>query len=153
MALRSRYRYRLTRVWNPDGPMVLFIGLNPSTADATHDDPTVRRCVRFARDWGFGGLLLGNLYAHRATRPADLAAAASPVGRGNDQALRAMAGMAGSVIVAWGNGGLGNGRDVAVLGLLERPVLCLGTTARGAPRHPLYVAAGTRPVPYRPQYR
>ncbi len=62
------YRYALGRIWNPTTPPALFIGLNPSTADARQDDPTIRRCIRFARDWGYGGLLMGNLYAYRGMK-------------------------------------------------------------------------------------
>lgn len=85
------YRYALRRTWDPARPAALFVGLNPSTADAERDDPTTRRCVRFARDWGFGGLLVGNLFAYRATRPRDLRAAAEPVGPENDWWLAALA--------------------------------------------------------------
>jgi len=65
----GRYRYALRRVWDPRNPSVLFIGLNPSTADHQQDDPTIRRCIRFARDWGFGELIAANLFAFRTKSP------------------------------------------------------------------------------------
>lgn len=141
------YRYALRRAWDASRPPALFVGLNPSTADAERDDPTIRRCIRFARDWGYGGVLVGNLFAFRATRPVDLKAAAAPVGRANDRWLRALAGEAAIVVVAWGNDGRHRGRDRAVLDLLGA-VHCLGTTRSGAPRHPLYVRAAATPVAY-----
>ena len=97
-----RYRYLLTRSWNPSAPTVLFIGLNPSTADAEHDDATSRICMRYAQRWGFGTLLLANLFAWRATQPADLFAAARPIGPRNNHTLRALQAQAQLVICAWG---------------------------------------------------
>jgi hypothetical protein len=139
------WRYSLTRDLQGCGERgcVVFIGLNPSTADETADDPTTRRCSRFARDWGFTQLELVNLYAYAATRPAALRRAPDPVGPRNREALGAAIAGADLVVCAWGNAGVGQEAD-AVLELLDRPC-CLGLTAGGAPRHPLYVAAVTRP--------
>ena len=122
---------------------VVFVGLNPSTADETRDDPTTRRCVGFARDWGFARLELVNLFAFAATEPAELRSAPDPVGPGNLDAVAEATGRADLVVCAWGNDGLGPQAD-AVLDLVARPH-CLGLTARGAPRHPLYVRATVRP--------
>ncbi|MFD3920195.1 DUF1643 domain-containing protein [Streptomyces sp. NPDC058595] len=83
----GRYRYRLTRTWGP-GPAAVMVMLNPSTADGTQDDPTVRRCVTFADAWGCGGLIVVNLYAWRATKRAELKLAPDPVGPDNDAHLR-----------------------------------------------------------------
>jgi hypothetical protein len=76
----GRYRYVLTRTWDHDLAACAFIGLNPSTADAHEDDPTIRRCIRFARDWGHGGLIMLNLFAWRSTDPRGLLDAIFPVG-------------------------------------------------------------------------
>lgn len=141
------YRYALRRTWDPARPAVLFVMLNPSTADAERDDPTIRRCVGFAQAWGFGGLVVGNLFAFGATRPADLRAAAEPVGPENDRWLAALAREAGLVVAAWGNDGRHRGRDAAVLRLLGT-AHSLGTTRSGAPRHPLRLPAGLVPVRY-----
>lgn len=140
------YRYALRRTWNPARPAVLFVMLNPSTADAEHDDRTIGRCVGFARAWGYGGLLVGNLFAYRATRPRDLRAVAEPVGPENDQWLEVLAREAGAVVAAWGNDGRLRARDAHVLQLLDAArCLCLKRTKAGAPWHPLYVQAGVAP--------
>lgn len=143
-----RYRYLLWRRWGHGGT-VAFVMLNPSTADAARDDPTIRRCAGFARTWGFGGMAVVNLFALRATDPARLRRARDPVGRENDHHIAAAAATADAVVVAWGvHGGLG-ARDRAVLALLAglRP-RCLGVTRAGQPRHPLYLPAATRSRPY-----
>ena len=145
------YRFRLRRTWDPDGPVVAFVMANPSTADAVRLDPTVRRCLGFARSWGFGGLDVVNCFALRATRPADLFAHPEPVGRGNDRVVAGACRAADLVVAAWGVAGAHRGRADAVLALLSRagtPVHVLGTTNGGHPRHPLYVPATTRPVPW-----
>ncbi|GAA3984635.1 hypothetical protein GCM10022407_32050 [Hymenobacter antarcticus] len=124
--------------------------LNPSTADAFQDDPTIRRCIGFARAWGFGGLEVVNLYSFRTSFPAELKKAAQPNGTDNDaHLLEAVAGAA-QVIAAWGNHG-DSGRVAALMQQLRAAagqVLCLGQTRTGAPRHPLYVPAATQPVGY-----
>jgi hypothetical protein len=138
------WRYSLTRAAAPAGDgTVVFIGLNPSTADETRDDPTTRRCIGFARDWGFARMELVNVFGFRSTRPAELRAAADPVGPGNAAAVGAAVEAADLVVCAWGNDGVGPDAD-ALLRLVARPH-CVGTTLRGAPRHPLYVRASARP--------
>jgi hypothetical protein len=125
-----------------------FIGLNPSTADATADDPTVRRCVGFAKTWGFGGVDVVNLFAFRATEPRVLRRAADPTGTENDAHLLEVAATAGRVVAAWGIHGSYRGRDEAVLGLLRAAgvkVSCLSHTQAGHPRHPLYAKGSLRP--------
>lgn len=141
-----RYRYALWRRWDPVRPCVLFIGLNPSTADETRNDPTIRRCLAYARAWGYGGVCVANLFAWRATDPADLKAAAEPIGRGNDAWLRRLAGEAGLVVAAWGNDGGHRGRSAQVRALLPE-LHCLRRNRTGEPAHPLYQPARLRPVP------
>ncbi len=126
---------------------VVFIGLNPSTADESRDDPTTRRCIGFARWWGFARLELVNLFAFRATRPAELWAAPDPIGPGNAEAVRSAVAAADLVVCAWGNEGMGAEAE-RVLDLVDSPY-CVGTTVGGAPRHPLYVRASTRPARFR----
>ncbi len=145
------YRYRLTRVWARDAPRVAFVLLNPSTADHRQDDPTVRRCIGFARAWGFGGVDVVNLFAWRATRPRDLRRALAPVGADNDRHLRWAARNAARVVVAWGIHGAWQGRDRAALALLQHwgcTPLCMGLTREGQPRHVLYLPRETRPTRY-----
>lgn len=138
----GRYRYRLTRKWLMGEGMVLFVMLNPSTADAEADDPTIRRCIGFAQRWGFQGLAVGNLFAWRATDPKDLRTVHDPVGIENDYHLTEMSMAAEATIAAWGVYGSYRGRDREVL-----PFLCdvehLGLTKQGRPRHPLYLRADT----------
>ena len=134
------YRYTLIRTWDESGPAVMFIGLNPSIADAKIDDPTVRRCVGFARSWGFGKLILTNLFALRSTDPTVLENVPDPVGPDNDHWIAKSSLLADLTVVAWGiHGGL-HDRDQEVLTRLQEPY-CLGKTKSGAPRHPLYLPA------------
>jgi hypothetical protein len=135
----GQYRYRLWRIWEDGKPLLNIIGLNPSTADATGDDPTMRRCVGFAEREGFGGLVMTNLFAYRATDPNAMMQADDPVGPENDLHVREVALQSAQVLLAWGNGGLFLERATQVLGLLQRECQCLGITALGEPRHPLYL--------------
>jgi hypothetical protein len=146
------YRYHLGRAWDGGGRRAAFVLLNPSRADAERDDPTIRRCIAFARAWGFGGLDVVNLFAWRCPRPRDLRAAADPVGPGNDRRLLRTARAADLVVAGWGNAGSWLGRDRTVGALLGGlgPVHCLGLTKQGRPRHPLYVPGAVRPRPYGP---
>lgn len=141
------YRYGLRRVWREGADEVLFVMLNPSTADETRNDPTIERCQRRAEAMGFGGLRIANLFAYRATHPRDLKAAPAPVGPGNDALLRDWARGAALTVAGWGvHGGLLN-RGPEVAGWLG-PASHLGLTRDGHPRHPLYVAYATAPMPW-----
>jgi hypothetical protein len=137
------YRYALWRRWGR-GDYAMFIGLNPSTADETNDDPTIRRCIGFARAWGYGALCMANLFAYRATDPADMKQAAEPVGWENDQVLRQLADQAGVVVAAWGTHGTYKGRDQSVR-LLVPGLHYLRLTINGHPAHPLYLPASLQP--------
>ncbi len=143
----SLYRYSLWRKWSASAPRVAFVMLNPSTADATQDDPTIRRCVQFAKQWGYGSLEVVNLFAYRATHPHKLQQVNDPVGNDNDRTLLIAARRAAMLVMAWGNWGQLHGRDRAVLSLLAsaRPAYCLGITQSGQPRHPLYLRADIQP--------
>lgn len=143
------YRYSLWRRWDADGPTLNVIGLNPSTADEYADDPTIRRCIGFARAWGFGTLVMTNLFAYRSTDPRVLLTVADPVGPDNDQALRVQAYEAGMVVAAWGAHPLAVARSEAVRPLIQPySVMCLGATKDGAPRHPLYLPKTMLPSPF-----
>lgn len=147
----GRYRYTLQRSWLPTDPHMCWIMLNPSTADADVDDPTVRRCVRFAERLGMGGLVVVNLFALRATDPKTLRRVEDPVGPENDEAILEAAKAASRVVVAWGaHGGLLL-RDRKVTETLKRHGIaleCMGITRDGHPRHPLYLRGDTEPVPF-----
>lgn len=149
----GHYRYSLWRIWDTSKPPVLFIGLNPSTADATTDDPTIRRCIRFASDWGAGGLMMGNLFAYRATAPDDMKAQSDPIGPDNNRHLLRLARRSHPVVCAWGADGDWLERWMEVAKLLGRDDIhpwCLGLTKSGQPRHPLYIRADQKLQPYRP---
>jgi hypothetical protein len=142
----GRYRYRLNRWWAV-GEYARFIMLNPSTADATVDDPTIRRCMSFARDWGFAGIVVHNLFALRATNPRMLRITDDPIGPDNDGYLTKKHFDAGITVCAWGtNGGLHNRAEVVLELLKDAGVspLCLGKTKDGHPRHPLYLRKDAR---------
>ena len=146
-----QYRYRLERTWNPERGWVLFVMLNPSTADGMKDDRTITKCMRFARDWKYGGLVVANLFAYRSPHPAELLEVDDPVGPENDATLAALRDSHGMTLCAWGNNGRLMGRDEAVFNLLTaggRPVHCLGVTGNKNPYHPRNVPYGTDPKPW-----
>jgi hypothetical protein len=146
-----RYRYRLWRRWDRSRPAIAFCMLNPSTADARRDDPTIRRCIGFARDWGYGGIEVVNIFALRATDPRALRSAHDPVGPRND-AFMLRAARRSPVVIAWGVHGALRDRGATALRLFgpRTRVLALGRTRSGAPRHPLYLRRDVEAVEYAP---
>ncbi len=145
-----KYRYTPWRNWDElfTYSYVVFIGLNPSTADETTDDPTVRRCIGYARDWGYAGLCMMNLFAFRATLPADMKAAQDPVGPDNERALIDISEYAGVVVAAWGVNGAHLGQDLKVRKIIP-DLSYLKLTKDGFPGHPLYLSRGLRPMPWK----
>ena len=143
----QQYRYELRRVWDDSKPFVLFIGLNPSTADAETEDNTSRVCINYAKRWGYGGLLLGNLFAYRSTDQSALYNAAEPIGAKNDAWLKKLQADAKLVVCAWSATGSYQNRDKAVLSFLRDPH-CLTKLKSGHPGHPLYKRSDLQPVPY-----
>lgn len=156
-----KYRYTLWREWDPTysdwllakndnaTKYLMVIGLNPSTADETKDDPTIRRCIGFAEHWGFGALCMTNLFAWRDTKPENMKKAVDPIGPECGQWLCKIADGAGMILAAWGKDGKFTGRDRNVLSSIRaigKPVHCLGTNGDGTPKHPLYIAAATQPI-------
>jgi hypothetical protein len=151
----GRFRYRLTREWDSALKPLVFIMLNPSTADAAEDDPTIRKCIGFATRLGFGGIEVFNLFAFRATKPADLRNAGYPIGPDNDSIitgrLEAMqAHERGYVICAWGANArnLNRPRELAsYLALAGVRLRALRLLADGIPEHPLMLPYSCTPVP------
>lgn len=145
------YRYSLTRDWsdfNEESKVLMIVGLNPSTADAINDDPTIRRCVGFAKSWGFNKIIMTNLFAYRSTDPGVLSVSSvEPVGKLNDDYLKKISAQANMTLVAWGSNHMVGSRDLLVLKLLKNPK-CLGVTKAGHPKHPLYIKGDTRPIAY-----
>jgi hypothetical protein len=136
----GKYRYRLDRKWG-DGPTCGFIMLNPSTADAEVDDPTIRRCIGFAKREGCGRLIVVNLYAYRSTQPAALAIVPDPHGGPEADAARhqAITEVDGPLVAAWGAWNAIASPAAAIAIRYGDRLLCLGRTKEGHPRHPLYV--------------
>ena len=145
-----RYRYTLNREWREGEGTCTFVMLNPSTATEQILDPTVRRCVGYAQDWGYKRLQVLNIFAFRATDPKELYLVADPVGPENDDAIVIGAGGSDLVVCAWGNHGKLNGRGREVLGLLSEYAepMVLAMTKANHPNHPLYLKASLRPVPF-----
>lgn len=149
----ERYRYLLEIVWNPGGNLLQVIGLNPSTATEKQDDPTVTRCRNYAARWGYGGLLMTNLFGFRATNPEVMKSFGEPVGGDNFKTVLDQADRAGKILVAWGNHGTHKGMSKAMTRLLETDhadkVFCLQINEKtGEPKHPLYCRADLEPVPF-----
>lgn len=144
----GRYRYSLTRIWDPEKPRVCFVMLNPSSADAEQNDPTIKRCIRFAESWGYGAIEVVNLYAFRTHLPELLAAEPEPCGPDNDAYILKAVQNAQMIIAAWGVHGHEGPLRRAVGSLINREVYCLGTTKNGAPRHPLYVHSSALVLPF-----
>jgi hypothetical protein len=164
------YRYRLWRRW-ADGPMLMVIGLNPSTADETQDDPTIRRCIGYAKRWGFAGFRMANLFAYRATDPREMIGALTKVAAENMgvyvthdernlERIRADAEQTvkedGAILAAWGTHGKFKNGSIRLCIRLDGtfhhgwrlPVACLGLTQSGEPKHPLYLRADATPIPF-----
>ena len=143
------YRYTLERTWNDEQERVLFIMLNPSKANAYTGDKTITRCIKFADNWGYGGIVVGNLFALRSPKPVKLFQHSDPVGPRNDYHLQRLAEECRTVIAAWGSSAktfpLFQERQAFVKGLVRGRMQCLGTTQDGHPTHPS--ARGKHRVP------
>lgn len=154
LSVDGRYRFDLYRRWAPvDRRMATWVMLNPSTADASQDDQTIRRCIAFSQVAEMDALTVVNLYALRATNPAELASADDPIGPGNGDVVRRAVMDAELVIAAWGGHPMARRSaawsvviNLALAGHIE--LWCLGTTAAGEPHHPARLAASTPLVPY-----
>lgn len=145
------YRYALWRpVGGGNGKIVSFIGLNPSTADEVQNDPTVRRCINFARSWGYSAMYMLNAFGLRSTDPSGLKDVDDPVGPGNNEAISVFADRSDKVVACWGIHGEYLGRCHQIMNLLypARNVYSLGVTKSGMPRHPLYLRGDSVLSPY-----
>ncbi|WP_424001224.1 DUF1643 domain-containing protein [Haloarcula salina] len=145
------YRYRLTRTWDAEKPTLAWIMLNPSTADETEDDPTIRRCIGYAKDWGYGSIVVGNLFAKRSPDPDTLRECDDPAGPHNIFHLYEICEDAELVIAAWGTNGAYRDRGRRVAEMLDADLYALGTTKDGHPVHPLYQPSDAEPEPWNKQ--
>lgn len=147
------YRYTLWRKWRDGNSFVQFIGLNPSTADEYKDDHTIRKCVKFAKSWGFDALCMTNLFAYRATKPEVMMEHPFPIGWDNDRWIRSIAEDSTMIIAAWSQHGDFRGRSAAICQLLsDFNIHCLKFTG-GEPHHPLYLPDNTKPFLWRKRER
>jgi hypothetical protein len=145
----GKYRYWLKRTWDSLLPTVTWIMLNPSKAGATQNDPTVRKCIKFSKDWHFGGLVVVNLYAYCATDPSNLPEVFPDAEMAANDAVILQMCEGRQVIAAWGADPRAVEREPAMMRLLSASrVACLKTTKDGHPWHPLYVAGDVRPMPF-----
>ena len=140
----QQYRYELRRVWDESEPLVLFVCLNPSIANAEIEDNTSRVCINYAKRWGYGGLLIGNLFAYRSKDQSALYKVSDPVGPENDVWLKKLQSEASLVVCAWSDTGVLKNRDKEVLAFLKSPH-CLVKLKSGRPGHPLYKRADIKP--------
>ena len=144
-----RWRYLLWRRWDAKQPVANFLMLNPSTADEVKLDPTCSRARDYAERWGYGALVVTNIFAWRATDPEAMKAARDPVGRGNDAAIVRAAKESALVVCAWGNHGGFLGRSTGILEKLKAnniPLRALRVNANGEPAHPLYLPGKLEPI-------
>jgi hypothetical protein len=146
------WRYALWRIWDFKEPIrpVMFIGLNPSTADENKNDTTVSKCIGFAKRWGYGGIYMMNLYGFRSTYPIDLLSPEDPIGPGNNEAFHCYQERSSLIVAAWGSLQVSwrprmqwQTRILQVLECIGKPVYCLGKTLDRSPRHPSRLAYST----------
>ena len=142
-----KYRYVLSRIWDESKSMVMIIGLNPSTADETIDDPTIVRCIDFAKNWGYGGIYMLNLFAFRATLPKDMFSVENPIGDENDKFIEKYSKLSDKVICAWGNDGKYKNRSQEVLSKIENKYY-LKLNQTNEPAHPLYLRKDLIPIQF-----
>lgn len=151
----GRFRYQLIRRWKSVGDNACFIMLNPSTADGSEDDPTIKACMQFAQRWGMSGLIVVNLFAYRSTSPKPLRNETNFIGSMNDYHMEEATCFAKKIVCAWGihphiiRRSRQVGQKLYDWGVTDR-CFCLGTTLAGYPRHPLYVSRFTKLQPFLP---
>lgn len=142
----GKYRYYLRRFWNTGEKHVMFIGLNPSTATASTDDPTIRRCINFAKSWGYAGMYMCNLYAYISTDPKKLIISGEEIAVTNSY-LRECAGFVDIIVFAWGAFELHKKRMNEIIEMFPA-AYCIKHTKNGYPSHPLYLKSDLKPIPF-----
>ncbi len=143
-----KYRYTLWRIWNLNKPKVMFIGLNPSTADEINNDPTVTRCINYSKLWGYGGMYMMNIFAFRTTYPSELKKSTNPIGIDNDYWIKKVSKSVDKCIGAWGNDGDFLDRSKEIIKLIPQ-LYCLKINNSGEPSHPLYLKSTLKPTLYK----
>lgn len=149
----EKYRHWLYRSWDESKEVCCFIMLNPSTADANFDDPTIRRCISFSKSWGYGALVVVNLFDYRSTDPKNLKSCDNPLSDMADHFIKQALDNLHLIVPAWGNHGSFLGRSDKIKELIEsydtpEKILCLGFNKSGEPKHPLYVKSDTKLIEF-----
>ncbi len=147
------YRYQLKRQWESEENLVLFICLNPATADAENNDKTCNRYIEFAKEHGYSGLIITNVFAFRSEFPNEMKNAENPVGLLNDEWIIKSIRLCKAIVVGWGNDGAYQNRDIEVLKILkehgkDKLIFCLGKNTNGQPSHPSRLTKGTKFQPF-----
>jgi hypothetical protein len=145
----GKYRYQLWRIWDESKPLILFMMLNPSTADADKDGLSIRRCINFAKDWGAGGFYVGNLCAFRSSNPKDLLKESDPIGE-NTHHIAEMVKKTMLVVCAWGNSPVvkkifTKGNEMIIFNYLQANLFYIELSQDGTPKHPLYLRKELEP--------
>jgi hypothetical protein len=140
----KKYRYILSRIWDKNKPNIMFIMLNPSTADSEKDDPTIRRIINFTKSWNYGGFYVVNLYAFCSTDPKGLKNTQDPIGKDNIFHVKILISKIEKVIYAWGN----NEKEPQWLCDLVTTPYCIKISKNGIPTHPLYLKKELQPILY-----
>ena len=140
-----KYRYTLWRTWDDSKPKVMFLGLNPSTADEINNDPTVTRCINYSKSWGYGGMYMMNIFAFRTTYPIELKKSNDPVGKNNDYWIEKIQNDVDKCIGAWGNDGEFKNRFKTIYRIIP-DLYCLKVNNSGQPAHPLYLRSNLKPI-------
>jgi len=139
-----KYRYTLWRTWDKLKPKIMFLGLNPSTADEIKNDPTVTRCINYSKSWGYGGMYMMNIFSFRTTYPVELKKAKDPIGSKNDYWIKKIYKDVDKCIGAWGNDGEFKNRSEDIIKLIP-DIYCLKVNSSGQPAHPLYLKSNLSP--------
>ena len=139
-----KYRYALWRIWDLSRPFLMFIGLNPSTADETKDDPTIIRCINFAKSWNYGGMYVTNLFAYRSSSTKKMMIFRNPIGVENDKWIKKLSQKSSIIIAAWGNDGKHLNRSRTIEKKIPN-LKCIKKNKSGQPSHPLYLSSNLKP--------
>ncbi|WP_374498169.1 DUF1643 domain-containing protein [Vogesella indigofera] len=142
-----KYRYALWRTWDESKKKVMFIGLNPAAADEIDGDRTITRCISYAKQWGYGGIIVGNLFSYRTKSPEEMKKADDPIGPINDEWLLKLKKEADLVVAMWGNHGSFLNRHIEVKSLFP-DLKCLRVTGVGQPHHTRGLPDGLMPIDY-----
>ena len=142
-----KYRYALWRIWDEKKPIAMFIGLNPSKANEKENDPTINRCISFAKSWNFGGLYMTNLFAYCTSSPSIIKSIHDPIGKDNDMWLKIIQKKTSIIMVAWGNQGRYLNRSKKIIKLFSK-LKCIKKNRTGEPSHPLYLKSNLKPKNY-----